>query len=409
MGLFDNIQGNGKDRLEDGNSINATLKLSPTKFISQPTDAETTVTNVSIIKNQKIALRIDGIYRGDADYGNLINAYDFIRIYSTILKASWIDLKVTKAYLDGGFPTETLIEGIVITGEIADIAITDKVKWDFYQQQETSSNYPDNLLGGDITDTTATLSWDDILGQGISYKIKYRKYGDPTLSWTESLISGWIFETTTKLQGKNWHTPTQTYLGLPSYWMEFSEPGIKSGTKAEGWIEIKNGNYGTASITNIGSGYKKEPNIKLYFKKLADHRIEKPFYVKNVFATYILIEETGHTFEIGDDVICKTNLINGTYTILDVVPGVSFKIIPDNITEIIGDGQTKQISGFIELAPIPLPDFPGELKSTLSNKIYNIEGLVPSSIYELSVMSYFTEDLKNYSEYSPSIKIQTRD
>ena len=55
--------------------------------------------------------------------------------------------------------------------------------------------------------------------------------------------------------------------------MEFSDPELSQGYKAEGWIEIKDGNFGEVFIDNTGSGYRFIPSIELYFRKLADNTI----------------------------------------------------------------------------------------------------------------------------------------
>ena len=412
MDLKKNIQGQFDNRFEDGNK-GGILKVSP-KTSVYPIDAESEITYTEVIKEKNVIIGIDNEYLnypGDSNnlkYNNLIQPYDFVRVYTNINKEDWVDLKVIKVELDNFGSYETLITGIVVRGNFSSIQIGDTAKWSFYHQVPISDGAPKNIEVVNIINDTAQVRWEDstIDNSSLFYQLGFRKWGD--VNWSYTTIGGWIESLSVNLESSRWPIPTETYNSELALWMEFSNPEAADGKKAEGWVSInKNGNFKNFYVTERGSGYLREPNIKLYYKVLDDHRIKNFVYSRPNSNPNIHIEAPNHTFDAGDLIIVDSGILKGSHEILNVGPN-HIEISPDNINVFQINGVNYYSSMNLELAPIPEPKVPGRIIPNLFRDKYNISGLDNNSIYEVFVLSYFNKELSKFSDMSIPVKFITR-
>lgn len=437
MSLKNNIQGTQDVRLEDANSPDAILRAAAME--NNPNSAlhgKAELLSKTKITDTVIQIELYGGTTGpfltstdtriiDNDvYGDALIPYEFLRFFYTTSGTDWIDMKITKLVSSSsasggkGAPTTYTytFEGILLNGaDFDDIILNEDVRWSFYAQFPADNRQPSNLYVGDITSSTATFSWEDSTKNlALYHQIKYREWDGTDSAWTLSPIGGWIFGVDIKLEGARWPAATETYLGKHVYWMEFSNPELSQGYKAEGWIEIKDGNFGEVFIVNTGSGYRFIPSIELYSRKLADNTIKS-----NDIANNISFSVTGNDidvtaisvpFQTGDKVKVDFNTspfseLNGIYDIDNITP-TSLKIL--NVSNISGLTGVLSPGGSISLAPVEKPIVPGEIIPNLSKDKYNITGLSPNSTYNITAVSYFDVEAKDFSEYSTNINFTSR-
>lgn len=437
MSLKNNIQGTRDTRLEDANNSDAILRVSPME--NNPNSAlhgKAELTGKLKITDTVIQIGLYGGTSGpfsfstdtriiDNDvYGDALIPYEFLRFFYTTPGTDWIDMKVTKltttAISGGGKGQPTTynytFEGILLDGaDFDDIILNEDVRWSFYAQIPEDNREPIDLYVGDITSSTATFSWEDSTKNLAFYhQIKYREWDGTDSAWTFSPIGGWVFDVDVKLEGARWPAATETYLGRNVYWMEFSDPELSQGYKAEGWIEIKDGNFGEVFIDNTGSGYRFIPSIELYFRKLADNTIKSNDIANNisfsVTGSDIDVTVISNPFQSGDKVKVDFNTypfsdLNGVYDV-DLITPTSLRIL--NVSNISGLTGILSPGGSISLAPVEKPIVPGEIIPNLSKNKYNITGLSSNSTYNITAVSYFDEEAKDFSEYSTNINFTTR-
>lgn len=412
MDLRKNIQGEFDTRFEDGNR-GGILKMSPINSL-YPNSGKSNITYTERISKNNVILRIDYEYLEydggiiDIKYNNLIQPYDFVRVYTSVNRKDWVDIKVTGVKLNDLFPDETLITGIVVRGDFDTIEINDEITWTFYHQVEKRKGAPKNIEVVNIINNEAEVKWEDstINASSLFYQLGYRKWGEN--NWNYTTIGGWINQVNVELEGARWPTPITTFNSEPSYWMEFSEPEAADGIKAGGWVSINlNGNFKNFYVIERGSGYLRTPNIKLYYKVLDDHRINSITYSRTTIQPEINIIIPGHTFENNDKVLINSGILKGEHTVFGVSPS-GFKISPTNIIEIPANGFIYHSSMNLELAPVPEPKITGRIIPKLFRDKYIIQGLDNNSIYEVFVLSYFDKDLRKFSDMSMPIKFITR-
>jgi len=437
MSLRNNIQGANDVRLEDANSPDAILRAAAME--NNPNSAlhgKAELLSKTKITDTVIQIELYGGTTGpflfspdtriiDNDvYGDVVIPYEFLRFFYTTPGTDWIDMKVTKLVLissSGGGKGQPItytytFEGILLDGaNFDDIRLNEDVRWSFYAQIPSDDRQPSNLYVGDINSSTATFEWkDSTKNLAFYHQIKYRKWDGTDVAWKFSPIGGWIFGVDIKLEAARWPAATETYLGRNVYWMEFSEPELAKGYKAEGWIEIKDGNFGEVFIDNTGSGYRFIPSIELYFRKLADNTIKSNDIANNisfsVTGSDIDVSAISNPFQSGDKVKVDFNTspfseLNGIYDIDSITP-TSLKIL--NVSNISGLSGVLYPGGSISLAPVEKPSVPGEIIPNLFKDKYNITGLSSNSTYNITAVSYFDAEAKDFSEYSTNINFTTR-
>ena len=400
---------------------------------SRPLRAKTKILTKTKLTDKIIQITIPGgqapAFSGQPDtrlldnsvYGNTIIPYEFMRFFFTTAGSNWIDMKITKVVVTvrsaGGKGAPTLeiltIEGILLDdSNFDDIILGEDVRWNFYTQKLDDLRSPNELHAGDITPDSTTFSWkDSTKNLALHHQVKYRKWDGMEGPWTKSLIGGWITGVNVKLEGGRWPYPTETYLGKNVYWMEFSSPELSVGTKAKGWIEIINGNFGESFIIDKGSGYRFTPSIKLYYRELSANTLNNMKF-ERFSINELRIHETGHPFVNGDKVYMEIknypsidgiyNVINATANDFEIIINDKLKVLP------APSGVQYTVKGKIELAPIDLPPVPGEIIPHLDKDKYYITGLDASSNYSISAISYFSDNLKDYTDYSKPINFTTR-
>lgn len=417
MSLKENIQGQNDGRLEDANSSEAIIRVSPSdtnSFIIRGNAV--IIDHPEILAPNKVKIPLDSSLMNDAEYGTVIKPYEFMRIYlwdqsaTPIETDDWVDIKVTAVYAEGLY---TMVEGIVVKGKIEWIHPKSTVRWSFYYQREADNRSPINLYVGSITDKTASFTWEDSTKNNALYhRVQVRQVGAISGDWSRSFVGGWVFGIETILQGARWPAAYSTYSGKNVYWMQFSDPDTKKGKRAEGWIEIINGNFGEAFILNTGSGYKYPPSITLYYEDPSVREISNPSFRYTSGNDYIFIEGVpafvdGEVVEIDFGKIF--GFLNGIYEVYDAVgtgPNPGFKLKVNNTDKLQSGSRTT--SGSIKIAPVALPKVPGEIKPIFFKNKYNITGLLSNQEYEISVVSYFNDEHTDFSDYAPSIKFKTR-
>ncbi len=438
MSLKNNIQGTKDTRLEDANSPDAILRASAME--NNPNSAlhgKAELLSKTKITDTVIQIELYGGTTGpfltspetriidNNVYGDAVIPYEFLRFFYTTSGTDWIDMKITKLVRrssTGGGKTVLLtsyrytFEGILLNdGKFEDIILNEDVRWSFYAQLPVDNRQPSNLYVGDITSSTATFSWEDSTkNMALYHQIKYRKWDGDEGPWTFSDIGGWVDRVENRLEGARWPAPTETYLGKEVYWMEFSKPDVTSGTKAEGWIEIVEGNFGESFITNIGSGYRFTPSIELYFRELSSNTLDSKDSGQSFTITKngsdVDIYAPAHPFQTNDNVVItfterSFEKLNGTY-IVSVIDPNNFKIL--NVSNVITlSAVTLSPSGKIELAPIERPVVPGEIIPIINKNKYYITGLDTNSNYSVTAMSYFN-DGSDFSNYANEISFSTR-
>jgi ribosomal protein L31 len=437
MSLKNNIQGTKDTRLEDANSPDAILRAAAMENNPNPAlHGKAELLTKNKITDTVIQIELEGGQTGpftfspdtriinNSEYGDVLIPYEFLRFFYTSPGKDWIDMKVTK-FIQGlatsggkGAPVtwKFWFEGILLNGgKFEDIILNEDVRWSFYAQIPEDNREPIDLYVGDITSSTATFSWEDSTkNMALYHQIKYRKWDGDEGPWIFSDIGGWVDGVENRLEGARWPSPTETYLGKEVYWMEFSKPDVTSGTKAEGWIEIVEGNFGESFITNIGSGYRFTPSIELYFRELSlntlDSKDPSQSFTITKNGSDLDINSNAHPFQTNDNVIItfterSFEKLNGTYSVSVIDPN-NFKIL--NVSNVITlSAVTLSPSGKIELAPIERPVVPGEIIPIINKNKYYITGLDTNSNYSVTVMSYFN-DGSDFSNYANEISFSTR-
>ena len=435
MKLKENIQGKYDNKLEDANSLKSILKASPMENQNEriALKGKTKIIEKTKISNKIIQIKLFAGYSGfnsptenpdliynDIVYGNTISNFEFLRFYYTQSEnIPYIDIKITKVPIDfysiqinnSLFEWYIVIEGILLNNaKFEDIKINEWVRWGFYMQKKLDDRYPKSIKISDITSNSATISWEDSTdNKSLMYQIKWRELNGTENFSEYSLVGGWIFDAKIVKNGSRYPEPTETYLGKKVYWMEFSEPELKSGKKAEGWIEIIDGNFKNVFITNIGSGYQTIPKIKFYFRKLSENKIENPKIIRLNNNNKLIIEKQNHPFQDGDFVILNLKdykLLNKKYKILNVTIN-NFEIEPENIED-FPLGTFNCVKGTIELAPIENFKNSGKILPILSKNKFYLKNLIPNRVYEICVVSFFDMNLKDYSDYSKPIRFKTK-
>lgn len=412
MSLKKNIQGQFDTRFEDGNR-GGILKMSPINSI-YPNGGKSFITYTERVSKNNVIIGINNKYLSytggttDIKYNNLIQPYDFVRIYTSINRNDWVDIKVTSVKLDVLGSYETIINGIVVRGDFDSVTLNDDVTWTFYHQVEKSKGAPKNIEIVNVINNEAEVRWEDstINASSLFYQLGYRKWGENEWAYTE--VGGWINQVNIELEAARWPPPITSFNSEPSYWMEVSEPEAADGIKAGGWVSINlDGNFKNFYVIERGSGYLRTPNIKLYYKVLDDHRINNIAYSRTSTDPEINIIIAGHTFDNNDKVIIDSGILQGEHIVFDVSPS-GFKISPANISEIPANGFVYRSSMNLELAPVPIPETPGRIIPELFRDKYIIQGLDSNSIYEVFILSYFDKDLRNFSDMSTPLKFITR-
>ena len=429
--LKKNIQGSSDQRLEDANSRNATLRVSPVENNAFNLRGSGLAIAASKLSDNKVKIVLAYHFLDDTEYGNTIMPYEFMRVYSPTTNNDWMDIKISKVSIDTipstTYPDITIVEGIIVRGSFASINdgspasisgdplnITTQlnVSWSFYAQKKDEGNSPNNLYVGDITNSSAVIEWQDPTpkSDAIIHSVQWRKID--TNSWNDSGIGGWINDIEVRLQAARWEQPPVgsyglTYNGKNVYWLDLGEPDIKTGRKGEAYVEIVNGNFGEIFLVDKGNGYRFPKKLELYRKNPEATKISGLEYESD--GTTIRVYNV-HPFLIEDRIDLVFDLypeINGRYNVRNTAPNwIEFGPLPSNIlpptTSIIETG------GSVTLAPVLEPEVPGELIPDILRDKYYITNLQNSSEYEISVNSYFTEDLKSYSDFSKSIYFKTR-
>lgn len=392
-------------RIEDANSKNSILRISPTT--SFDVDVYSEITFKQKLSNDKVLIRINGEFLSNSDYGNLISDFDIIRIFTQVQNKDWVDIKITNSYYDTSFPGETVIEGIIVNGDYTSIQINDEVIWGFFLQ-ETPDNFQKlEIEITNIQQDSAVVRWKDFskFDQNLFYQIKYKEQGID--NWIYSILGNWIFGFSVDIEATNLPNPNRTFNAKNVLWVETESPEINHGQKATAWVEIKNGNFGEIFFQQIGGGYRQIPKVNFYYDDpsnsfISNPRYRKPFYSVNE----IIIEKNSHGFIDGDLINFRGQVIRGKYKVYNSslnnfrISSPSFDILPD-------DNLLRQEEGFIKAANLEVSK-PGVLKPILSKDKYYIQNLISNRDYEVAIIPYFSNDLKNYGEYTYETEFRTK-